>query len=62
MIYYCWLFFVFGWYMYIKKIMAKKVAIIYIYLVYIFYIMVLEKINHLLALEFLLYVNGITVI
>lgn len=48
-------------FMYIKKIMAKKVAIIYIYLVYIFYIMVLEKINHLLALEFLLYVNGITV-
>lgn len=49
-------------FMYIKKIMAKKVAIIYIYLVYIFYIMVLVKINHLLALEFLLYVNGITVI
>lgn len=47
--------FVFGYimviskYMYIKRIVAKNVAIIYIYLVCISYIMI----NHLLSLEFL---------
>lgn len=55
--------FVFGYimviskYMYIKRIVANNVAIIYIYLVCISYIMI----NHLLSLEFLLSmsVNGI---
>lgn len=40
-------------YMYIKRIVANNVAIIYIYLVYISYIMI----NHLLSLEFLLYMS-----